>query len=80
MRRIALRPPISYFSKPRFSPSFRPTALQRFRATVASIKQDWSMVEEPKYTQSLPAAASGAYFTGSDIVEGSDSEDNLDDE
>jgi hypothetical protein len=39
------------------------TVLERFRATVASIKQDSWVVEEPEDTQSLSAAASG--FSGS---------------
>jgi len=59
VRRIALRPPISYFGDPYFDLSREPTARELFRATVASIKQDWWVVEEPEDTQSLPAAASG---------------------
>jgi hypothetical protein len=90
MRRIALRPPISFFGQPTFVSSRKPTALERFRATVARkqdwwgdgktvaiIKQDWWGGEEKELTpsQSLPAAASGA-SESADIEEGSDSEDN----
>jgi hypothetical protein len=48
------------------------SALRRFRATVAGIKSDWWVVEEPGDTQSLPAAASGA--SSADIEDGSDEE------
>jgi hypothetical protein len=89
VRRIALRPPIEYFKRPSFMTSRRPTALERFRATVASIKkdwgvvatvastrQDWWVVEKPEDTQSLPAEASGASGSAG-IKQPSDSEDNL---
>ena len=75
VRRIALRPPISFFGEPYFDFSREPTARERFRATVASINQDWWVVEKSENTQSLPAAASGA-SESADIKEGSDSEDN----
>jgi hypothetical protein len=41
VRRIARRPPTSYFGGPCFLESVEPTALERFRATVANIEQDW---------------------------------------
>jgi hypothetical protein len=70
IRRIALRPPISFFGQPtfQFSGAFKPSALKRFRKTVASIKPDWWVVEEPGDTQSVPAIASGLV----DIEDGSD--------
>jgi hypothetical protein len=80
VRRIALRPPIRYFGSHSFGPTppiavtllGENSALRRFRATVAGIKSDWWVVEEPGDTQSLPAAASGA--SSADIEDGSDEE------
>jgi hypothetical protein len=79
VRRIALRPPIGYFGKAKFTISGHPTALQRFRVTVRNIRRDWWVVEELEDAQSLPAAALGA-SESADIEdsEGSDSEDNPD--
>jgi hypothetical protein len=73
VRRIALRPPISYFGRPRFNYSIPPTPFQRFCETVASITQNWWMIEKPKDTQSLPAAALGSSGLAG-VEEESDSE------
>jgi len=82
VRRIALRPPTSYFDRRRFAPSRDPTPLERFRDganVIGGIKQDWWVVEKPANTQSLPAATSGA-SESADIEEGGDSEEGSDSE
>ena len=81
VRRIALRPPISYFGKMSFGTSQTHSPFKRFLATVAGlkIKQDWWVIEEPEDTQSVPAAASRASGSAN-IEEGSDSEDSSDEE
>jgi hypothetical protein len=54
VRRIALRRSISYFGQSSFGTSSETkSALARFFATVANIKQDWWAVEESEDTQRL---------------------------
>jgi hypothetical protein len=64
VRRIALRPPISYFGKPEYARSNsndgRYTVLERFRATVSRVKHYSWVVEDPEDIQSLPPAALGS--------------------
>jgi hypothetical protein len=69
VRRIALRPPISYFGRSRFKHS-PPSVLSQFYESAARIKRDWWVVEELGDNQSLPAIAPGA--SSANIEDGTD--------